>query len=356
MVHPPFVLPRPAWAGETRSGRTAIKTRSTASRARAEVRAAVLLAAGLGFALRPACSTAQALPSVSPEKLFVSAEQVESLVILVGDDGASGGAYRFHGNGDFNLTVDKFGGSGDFGTPTSIGDSGIKWNPYIAGNIGFLDSTGNQIPAPLTGNTYDVKTTALELGGGARFWLTDHFSLLPSLSAIYGRTQESFNALNDVGNAYLPAMQKAGWVDWSLDSWTVIPGLEAKYVWNLGRTTLYWQSVFEFYHTESVNNSSAIDINGNSETWKNVLDIDIPLGWKLFGHELHTGGHADQTMLFGNLSDGFDTEHLYTVNGRLVLDMLSTFKMLSWVGLGATYSWSGNLSGWSVGIEIRLNL
>jgi hypothetical protein len=321
------------------------------------VRAPILVGAGLVFAFRAVTTAAQALPPLSPDRLAVVADQVESLIILVGDDGASGGAYRFRGNGEINLSVDKFGGSGDLGDPRPLGDTGLKWNPYINGNFGYMASNDNPVAAPaLAGNTFDVTTTTLALGGGARFWFNDHFSLLPTFTAIVGRTRQSFDAITDAGKAYLPAMQQAGWVDWSLDSWTANPSLEAKYIWNFGRNTLYWQSVFDFYHTESFNNSSAVNINGNSETWKNLLDLDIPLGVSLFGRELHTGGHADATLLFGNLSEGFNTEQLYTVNGRLVLDMQSIWKVMNWVGLGATYSWSGNLSGWSVGLDIRLTL
>jgi hypothetical protein len=311
----------------------------------------------VSLALRAACSPAQSLPPVSPDRLAVVADQVESLIILVGDDGASGGAYRFRGSGEINLSVDKFGGSGDLGDPRPLGDTGLKWNPYINGNFGYMASNDNPIAAPsLAGNTFDVTTTTLALGGGARFWFNDHFSLLPTFTAIVGRTRQSFDAITPAGKAYLPAMQQAGWVDWSLDSWTANPALEAKYIWNFGRTTLYWQSAFDFYHTESFNSSSVVNINGNSETWKNLLDLDVPLGVSLFGRELHTGGHADATSLFGNVSEGFNTEHLYTVNGRLVLDMQSIWKVMNWVGLGATYSWSGNLSGWSVGLDIRLTL
>ncbi len=320
------------------------------------IRAKFAVLAGVGLVLRVTCGAAQSLPPISPDRLSLAANHIESLIILGGDYGVSGGAYAFRGNNHLNLTVDKAGGSGDIGDPRPLGDTGVKWNPYLGGNIGYLTSSDNQVPAPLQGNTFDVITGGGELGGGARFWFTDQFSMASGVSGIYARTRESFNALTDAGKAYQPAMQEAGWVDWKLDTWTVVPSLDAKYIWSLGRNVLYWQSVFSYYHTESFNNTSIIDINGNSQTWKNTLDVDIPLGWMLFGHELHTGGHLDETQLFGNFREGLDTEHLYTVNGRLVLDLLNTVKFVYWLGLGASYTWSGNLSGWSVGISARLKL
>jgi hypothetical protein len=319
-------------------------------------RPVVLIAAGASLALRVSCGAAQALPPIPPDKLSLAANHIESLIILGGDYGVSGGAYAFRGNSHLNLSVDKAGGSGDVGDPKPLGDTGLKWNPYFGGNIGYLSSSQNEVPAPLSGNTFDVSTAGGELGGGARFWFSDRFSMATGVSAIYARTRQTFAANTEAGKAYLPALQQAGWVDWRLDTWTAIPSLDAKYLWSAGRTNFYWQSIFSYYHTESFNNSSVVDINGNSQTWKNTLDIDIPLGWMLFGHELHTGGHVDQMQLFGNFRDGLDTDHLYTVNGRLVFDMLNTIKFVYWLGLGASYTWSGNLSGWSVGISMRLKL
>jgi hypothetical protein len=319
-------------------------------------RTALLAVAAVTLTLRMAPTGAQSLPPLPPEKLSLAADHIESFIILGGDYGASGGAYAFRGTSPVNLSVDKAGGAGDVGDPRPLGDSGVKWNPYFAGNIGYVSSSDIKVPAPLAGNTVDVNVIGGELGGGVRFWFTDRFSMATGVSGIYARTEQTFNALTEPGKSYLPAMQQAGWVDWKLDTWTAVPSLDAKYLWGIGRTNIYWQSVFGYYHTESFNNSSIVDINGNSQTWKNTLDVDVPLGWTLFGREVHTGGHLDQLQLFGNFRDGLDTNHLYTVNARLVLDMLSSLKMVYWMGLGASYTWSGNISGWSVGISMRLKL
>jgi hypothetical protein len=300
-------------------------------------------------------AAAQALPPLTPDRLNQAADRIEALVILGGDYAASGGVYRFRGNGDFDLSVDKLGGGGDVGTPRPLGQSTLKWNPLITGNIGYTSATVNA-PGALTGNTVDVQMLGLNLGMGARFWFNDQFSMAPSMSAIYGHTTQTFNALNATGEHYLSAMEQAGWVNWSLDTWSAIPTLDAKYKWSTGRINLYLQSTFKYFHTEDAKNSSAVDLSGNSQTWGNTLDVDIPLDKFVFGHELHTGGHLDQLEIFGNARTGLDTDHIYTVNARLVVDMVQSYAFLSWLGLGASYYWSDNLSGWSVGISARLIL
>jgi hypothetical protein len=299
-------------------------------------------------------AAAQVLPPVSPAQLELEGDRIESLTILGGDAGLSGGAYAIRGNGRVDLSVDKFGGAGDLGDPRPIGDGGMKWTPVINGNLGFT-SAKRDAPGVLTGNQVELKTWGVELGGGARFWFNDHFSMSPTISGIYGHTEQTFEARNDIGTFYLEALKQAGYVDYTLNTWTTIPALDAKYQWNLGRTNLYVLSTFKYFYTDDFHNTTAaINIGGSSETWTNTLDVDVPIGWTVFGHELHTGGHLDALGLFGNIRSGLDTTHLYTANARLVVDMASTFKFLEWVGLGASYYWSGNVTGWSAGIDVRL--
>ena len=49
-----------------------------------------------------------------------------------------------------------------------------------------------------------------------------------------------------------------------------------------------------------------------------MIDVDIPLGKNLFGHELHTGGFFSRTDFYDDLRTGFNTDHLYEAHGRVV--------------------------------------
>jgi hypothetical protein len=81
--------------------------------------------------------------------------------------------------------------------------------------------------------------------------------------------------------------------------------------------------------------------------------VDAPLGLKLLGRELHTGGFASRTELFGGAAEGLNANHLYTFNGRLVLDLLGAVWKVRWVGLGFTYFLTDHFSGWSAGVDMR---
>jgi len=324
------------------------------------VRAILLAVTGAWLLIGLHAAAAQTLPVVPPLPLLpeqgeLAEDRLEAILLLGGDYSAAGGAYRFHSGGDYILDVGKLGGGGDIGDPRTMGDSGLKWNPLVNGNIGYVTASSD-VPGILAGNNVKIKTLGLELGGGARFWFTDHFSLAPTISGIYTHLTQTFYANTDVGKQYLEPLQNAGLVDYSLDTWTAIPALDAKYEWTVGRNGFYVVSTYKYYHTADFNSSAALDVGGNSQSWGNVLDIDIPLGWTLFGHEMHTGGHLDQMLLFGNLRSGLNSNDLYTVNARLVLDMSTSYPFLTFLGLGASYNWGDSLSGWSVGISARLKL
>jgi hypothetical protein len=79
----------------------------------------------------------------------------------------------------------------------------------------------------------------------------------------------------------------------------------------------------------------------------------VPLGWKILGGELHTGGFFERTELFGGIADGLNADHFYTLNGRLVLDFLGKLWKVKWLGLGASCFLGDHFSGWSAGLDLR---
>ena len=96
-----------------------------------------------------------------------------------------------------------------------------------------------------------------------------------------------------------------------------------------------------------------MSVNGDSETWLNKIDVDVPLSMELWGHELRTGGFISRTELYGDIRNGLNIDHLYEVHGRLVLDYLKQFWKAQWFGVGGSYLWGPNgLSGFSIGVDV----
>jgi hypothetical protein len=286
--------------------------------------------------------------------------RIEALTILGGDFGLSGGVFKSHrqlstvvGDESVKSDLNKFGGSGDVGDPVPLGDSGIGWQPRLQGNMGYLDSKYEPGPGLLAGDTSKMNTFAIQFGGGARFWFGDRFSVAPTLMGMYGHTSDDYTARSTFMQQNLGQARQLGLADWSINTWTVRPALNIQYLIPFGRNLLTLSSDAAYFHTEGFGASNAnVRVSGSSGAIDNKIDLDVPLGIKLFGHELHTGGYLSRTELIGDLKDGLDVAHMNEVHARLVLDFLHQLWKVKWIGLGASYVDGPNISGWAVGADV----
>ena len=313
------------------------------------------LLAVLMVALLPAAACAQPVlpPDLVQQIQQVVGDRIEAVSILAGDYAAAGGIYTFRGGTLADLSITKIGGGGEVASPKPLGLGSLEWAPVLLGNVGLVSAKNTFQTGYLAGNQMTVDTLAIEAGFGVAIFFTEHLSLSPTLSGIYGRVENTFSPQNANGD-YLAAVGNGTLVNWTLDTWSVVPGLDLNYDWMWRRTKFQFSSGYSFFHTESFESSSPVlGVNGNSSTWENKLDVDVPLGLNLFGHELHTGGFVSRTEVFGDAAQGLNTSYVYTANGRLVLDFLGKLWKLRWLGLGVSYFWGHDLGGWSAGLDMR---
>jgi hypothetical protein len=305
------------------------------------------------LALTSLAALAQVPPQAIEQFNQVIGNRVEAVTVLGGDSGAAGGIYTFRGGTLADVSVGKIGGMGQVAAPRPLGIGAMTWAPVLEGNLGHINAMNTFETGYLKGNRMEYDVLAAQGGVGARFHFTDHLSLAPIISGIYGHTENEFHAQNAVGNAVKNAAS-GSFVDWQIDTWTVAPALDGRYTWNLGRAAFEFSSHFSYFHTESFKSSSpVISIVGDSETWENKLDADVPLGLKFLGRELHTGGFFSRTELFGDVSKGLNADHVYTLNGRFVMDLLGKVWKMRWLGAGASYFFGDHVDGWTAGVDIR---
>ena len=286
--------------------------------------------------------------------------RVEALTILGGDFGLSDGNFSSRarlrpGSASANVEthVTKAGGDGDIGDPRPLGDLNIGWQPRVQGNMGYIESTNLPRSGLRASDSSEYTTYAIEFGGGARFWLSDRFSLAPTLMGLYGRTSNNYTARSAFMRANRNLAAQLGLIDWSVDTWTLRPALNIQYVITLNRTIITLSSDPTYFHTEGFNSSNPnVRINGNSGSVANKIDVDVPLRIELAGHELRSGGYLSRTDLFGGLRSGLDVEHMNEIHGRLVLDFLNQFWKVQWIGVGASYIWGTNITGWTAGADV----
>ena len=320
-------------------------------------------AAGVGAAilvgLLPTGAECQITPEQASQLRNAIGDRVEALTILGGDYGIAGanfrstGKFTFGESTDATVAVTKLGGAGDIGDPRPLGSLPVGWQPRLQGNMGWLDGTQHLHSDLVEGDITEIRTYGIEFGGGARFWVNDRLSFAPTLMGLYGHTSETYTANSAFMRENLEAARQMGLVDWDVDTWTLITGVDFQYLINLNRTIITLTSTPVYYHTESFNSSTAqVNVQGNSTTWANMIDVDIPLGVELYGHELRSGGYYRWTGLYGDLRDGLHESNLNEIHGRVVLDFLNQLWKVQWIGIGASYVWGPNITGWSAGLDV----
>jgi len=285
--------------------------------------------------------------------------RVEALTIFSGDFGLASGIFKSRATvqpdstSATELSVTKVGGGGDIGDPRPFGNFPIGWQPRLQGNMGYLESASLPGPGQSAGDHID--TYAIEFGGGARFWLSDGFSLAPTVMALYGHASGNYYSIDSAhpkGQGPLGSLTGVALNDWNLDTWGLRPALDLQYVLTVGRDIITLTSDPTYFRMQSFDSSDPnVRINGNSGSLTNKIDIDIPLGFEFAGHELRSGGYLSRTDLFGDLKSGLAVEHMNEIHGRLVMDWLQQLWKVQWLGIGASYFWGTNIRGWSAGID-----
>jgi hypothetical protein len=315
--------------------------------------------AGVLLGLLPARSHGQITPQDITQIGSVVGSRIEAMTILGADYGITGGTFRSTGSfqsagrTSAQLSVSKLGGAGDIGTIEPLGDLPIGWQPELQGNVGHVEATNDLHSTLLQGDVSTETGVGAEFGGGAAFYLSDGFSLTPTVMALYGSTVNTYTANSTFMKTYLGLATQLGLVDYTVNTLIFRPALEIQYKFTWDRTIFTMSSIPTYFHTVNytTHNASAVT-HGNSSALIDTIDVDIPLGVELFGHELRTGGFADYTNLSGGLRTGLNTTAIAEVNYRVVMDLLDQFWRVRWVGLGVSYIWGQQISGWTAGLDV----
>jgi hypothetical protein len=288
--------------------------------------------------------------------------RVEALTIFGGDFGLSDGDFQSHEVSStgapvpVQIAISKFGGDGEVGSPRPLGALNIKWQPLVQGNLGYLQSRALLSSSRSAGAANELRTLALEFGGGVRLWTTRRLSFAPTVMVLYGHTDDDFTPGSAYGTASIAQLLQHNVVDWSIATWTLRPAFDIQYILPLPHVIVTFSSDTAGFFTHGFDRSNTrLRVGGVSGFVTNKLDLNIPLGIDVFGHELHTGGYLSRTDLLGDLRRGLDVEHLNELHGRLVLVFNNPLWGMQWLGIGASYLWGTNISGWTYGADIEFH-
>lgn len=314
-----------------------------------------LSGAVLALGLTAGLARAQTVPPGALEQLdHLIGSRVETFSVLDTQSGVAGGTYASRFN-DTSLAITRVTGRGDVARPRPLGNSGILWTPVVEGGVGYGTFENQFEDGALAGNESTITSLAVFLGGGVRFTVWEHLSLAPTVGVIYAHTENDFDARNDAGREVLRLAGSAAdsLVNWSADTFTLVPGLELRYRRLFGQVQLTLKSMFKYFHTQPIDRSTtALSFESSSQWWFNEVDVEWRMPIHLWERQLRTGAYFARSDLFGGLEASFGTDYFYQAGGRLVMDVQGLLWKLEYVGIGAGYFWSDNFSGWTIGAEL----
>jgi len=316
-----------------------------------------LSGAALALVLTAGVARAQTLPPGARDQLDnLIGSRVETFSVLDTQNGVAGGTYVSKVN-DTDLAITRVTGRGDVARKQPLGDTGIFWAPMIEGGIGYGTFENHFDGGALDGNQSTITTLAVFLGGGVRFTVWEDFSLAPTFGVVYAHSDNDFDARNDAGRQVLQLAGVNDVVNWSADTFTVVPGIEARYRHlfnNIIQLTL--KSLFKYFHTEPISRSTtALSFESTSQWWLNEIDVEWRMPVYLWGRQLRTGAYISRSELYGGLETTLKTSHFYNAGGRVVIDVQGLLWHLEYIGIGAGYFWADKFSGWTLGAEISFS-
>ncbi len=279
----------------------------------------------------------------------------ETLAIMGGDEGASGGIYKFYYDGT-SMNITKLSGKGAIGKERRLAGTDIHWLPLLGGTVGYIHGENRYYNNPvLVNNTERFTTFAVGGEAGAKILLGKKFSITPALGLIYSRSDSEFLPGTALG-AQLKQQYAGQLFDWYVDTITMAPSIEAQYQETIGKDwRLTLSSRYAWFNTWDIASSSRyLEKEGDSFNWENKVDLDVRLPLKLFNRPLHTGGYVSVDYLGGDFRDTVGSNAMYTFNGRLVLGDFNGLWKLNWVGLGVSWIKANTFYGYSVGLDMRM--
>jgi hypothetical protein len=315
-----------------------------------------LLATALVALAGPALAWGQTLTPTQRQQLDEGVgDRVGALTVLASDQSAAGGLYGWRGNEE-RVDVTKFTWYVEFNEddPLPLGDTGIRWSAVYQGAMGYVEVNTEFPNTFLAGNHSTTKSLILGMGGGARFYLTEDFSVLPTFQLIYSYTRERFDSKNANGDLVQSA-SGGEFVDWDVNQLTYSPQAEIRFRHRWGDWRLTVSSVYSYYQGQPVGSVPDVSaFESESNVWLNKADLEWWTPLFISHYQVRTGVFFQRQDLYGGVVNALLTDFVYAVGMRVVLDVQGYLPLCEYIGLGATYFWSNVFQGTSWGIEVSI--
>jgi hypothetical protein len=218
----------------------------------------------------------------------------------------------------------------------------------MTGSIGYFEDR-ETVPLDDPPDESRFKAVSISLGGGVKLETIENYLwLIPELDLIYGRTWNEHDYKSDVSNTFYKPLIDGILVNWKVDSLTYAPALQLAFESPVHSVTLGFDSRFTYLNLRTMHEDHPEhQIRSDSTLWKNRFRIGFPLGGSLFKLPLSLHGDFSRTDLGGDVVEPLKESFFYEVGTELAFDTSRTVHWLQSLSIGAGYTFSDRITGWS---------
>jgi len=271
---------------------------------------------------------------------------VAATIAFTSTDAVSAGSFVFQenderGNTRFNITripVRHFFGRWK--------DSSFA--PFITGSVGYFEDSEKV----LLGDPPDesrFKALSISLGGGIKLALIEKYLwLIPEIDLIYGRTSNEHEYRSELSEEFYKPIFDGILFNWQVDTFTFAPALQLAFEYPVRKVTLGFDTKFTYLNIRTVKEDyPEHKVKSDSTLWKNRFRFEFPLGVSVFKMPLSLRGDFSRVDLGGDVAQPLKESFFYEVGTELALDTSRNVKWLNSFSIGAGYTFSQRITGWS---------
>jgi len=280
-------------------------------------------------------------------------EAVNAVTIFTTQNTASSGALTLDssGAGDTDREIDIL------KLPISyiFGEEGEEFRPHVRGVIGNFQSSyspASQV-AGATADYSELDATTVGASGGMTWSPIEQLKITPLFELAWTRLDRNYDFNNSYSQTNFKPFDREAF-NTSVDVLTYAPSLEAEYTLKDGETSYTPKIRYAHLFNDSVSSdSSIIDVNGDSGLLQTFLEVNTPLGYSVYCHELGLRPFLVRTDVFGEAKDAEGPNYFHELGLHLTFNRGSEYTIKGF-SFGASYIVGHDLTGYRLGIGLDL--
>jgi hypothetical protein len=223
-----------------------------------------------------------------------------------------------------------------------------RFSPFIIGSLGYFEDTETvQLGDPPDKSRF--KAVTISLGGGIRLELIKkNLWLTPEIDLIYGRTWNEHDYNSELSQVFFKPLLEGIGYNWQVDTFSYAPSLPLTFEYPVGVVTLGFDTKFTYLDIRTIKEDyPEHKVHSDSTLWRNRFRLAFPLGVSVFNMPLSLRGDFSRVDLSGDVAQPLKESHFYEVGTELAFDTSRNMKWLSSLSIGAGYTFSERITGWS---------